>query len=243
MPVTSIPLLDADALDGYIDFRSVPKHRFFGRNEVIDRFRRAVPFDYIMISGLDINRPYSRAEVSIDTDLPPAFIESYEADDLLEADPFIAAGSDARTVVIESDVYKDQPPPRLMYLLQTFGIHNRTLVPIYHNDVVYGSVTFTRSTPLTTEEISFLTLVSELIHTTVTRPLMERFAAEQIGLSEGELMCLAAASRGLTSEAIAVETGFQTETVNTYIKMSIRKLGAMNRTQAIADALRRRLIA
>jgi DNA-binding CsgD family transcriptional regulator len=71
---------------------------------------------------------------------------------------------------------------------------------------------------------------------------MDRFAAGQLGLTKGELACLAAASRGLTSEAIAAKTGYRNDTVNSYIKSSIKKLGAANRTQAIVEAMRRRLI-
>lgn len=243
MPVSPISILDPSALNGYVDLRSVPKHRFFGRNELLDRFRLAVPFDYIAISGLDVDHYRFGAGFSIDTDFPPAFLESYDADRLLSVDPFVATAKTARTVVAESEVYKvSEPPQRLVYLQRTFGVHNRTLVPIFRNDVVYGAITFTRATPFSDDELAFLSLVSEPIHTAVTRPLMERFAAEQIGLSKGELACLASASRGLTSEAVAVETGFSVETVNSYIKTAVKKLGATNRTQAIVEAIRRRLI-
>jgi DNA-binding CsgD family transcriptional regulator len=243
MPVSPLSILDPNALDGYADLRSVPRHRFFKKNAIIDRFRLAVPFDHIAISGLDVDHYRFGAGFSIDTDFPPAYLETYDADKLASADPFILAAKNCRTVVIETDVYaKHEPPQRLIYLQRTFGIHNRTLVPIFRDDVIYGAIVFTRSTPFTSEEIAFLELVSELIHTSVTKPLMDRFAADQLGLSKGELSCLAVASRGLTSEAIAAQTGYQIETVNSYIKSSIKKLGATNRTQAIVEALRRRLI-
>ncbi|KQR69190.1 helix-turn-helix transcriptional regulator [Rhizobium sp. Leaf341] len=244
MLVSPLSIIEPNALDDYADLRSVPKHRFFGRNDLVDRFRLAVPFDYIVISGLDVDHYRFGAGFSIDTDLPPALLETYVADNLRCIDPFIQASRNARTVVVEQDVYaRHEPPQRLLYLQRTFGVHNRTLVPIFRNDVVYGAICYTRSTPFTAAEIRFLALVSELIHTAVTKPLMDRFAADQIGLTKGELTCLEAASRGLTSEAIAVETGFQNDTVNSYIKSSVKKLGATNRTQAIVEALRRRLIA
>jgi LuxR family transcriptional regulator len=72
---------------------------------------------------------------------------------------------------------------------------------------------------------------------------MERFAAEHMRLSKGEMACLAQASLGLTSEGIAKSTGYQLDTVNSYVKSATKKLGAVNRTQAIAEAIRRRLIA
>jgi DNA-binding CsgD family transcriptional regulator len=71
---------------------------------------------------------------------------------------------------------------------------------------------------------------------------MERFAADELKLSAGELICLRLASKGMTSDQIATESGYQVDTVNTYIKHATRKIGATNRTQAIAEGIRRRLI-
>jgi LuxR family transcriptional regulator len=230
-------------LDVYQDLRSVPKHRQLSRHDIVERFRMAVPFDYIAISGLDVDHYRFGAGYSTDTDLPPAFIEAYFAARLHESDPFVAAARSAKEVVLEHVVYEKTPPPqRLLYLARTFGVHNRLLVPVMRGELVYGAVIVARATPFDDGEIAFLSAVAECIHTAVTKPLMERFAAQQIGLTRGEMACLSQASLGLTSEAIAEATGFQTETVNSYIKAAIKKLGASNRVEAIAQALRRRLI-
>lgn len=109
--------------------------------------------------------------------------------------------------------------------------------------VTYGAVGVTRATPFDDEELTFLSLVAETIHTVVTKPLMEKFAAEHLRLSKGEMACLSQASLGLTSDGIAKATGYQVDTVNSYVKSAVKKLGASNRTQAIAEAIRRRLIA
>jgi DNA-binding CsgD family transcriptional regulator len=243
MPGSRLSPRTADALDLYQDLRSVPKHRQLGRNDIVERFRLAVPFDYIAISGLDVDHYRFGGGYSTDTDLPPAFIEAYYAARLHESDPFVAAAHSSQDVVLEHLVYETTPPPpRLLYLARTFGVHNRTLVPVKRVDLVYGAVIVARSAPFEEGEIAFLSAVADCIHTAVTRPLMERFAAQQIGLTRGEMACLSKASLGLTSEAIAEATGFQTETVNSYIKAAIKKLGASNRVEAIAQALRRRLI-
>ncbi|WP_111563639.1 LuxR family transcriptional regulator [Rhizobium sp. AN80A] len=243
MPVSALSVLDPEALDEYIDLRSVPKHRYFGRNDMIDRLRKAVPFDYIFISGLDVDHYRFGQGYSIDTDLPPAFVEAYMDDEVLRQDPFIKATKASGTVVTESEVYKDhEPPQRLLYLQRTFGVHNRTIVPVLRDSTVYGAVGFTRMTSFDADEIAFLSLVSESIHTAFTKPLLERFAADQMRLTKGEIACLAQASLGLTSEGIAKATGYQVETVNSYIKSATKKLGASNRTHAIAEAIRRRLI-
>lgn len=244
MPVSTLSVLSPGALDDYIDLRSVPKHRYFGKNDLIERLRLAVRFDYIFISGLDVDHYRFGQGFSIDTDLPPAFVEAYMGDNLPAVDPFIQASKSSTTVMVESDVYREhEVPERLLYLQRTFGVHNRTIVPIFRDSTIYGAVGFTRATPFTDDEIAFLKLVSEAIHTAVTKPLMERFAADHLRLSKGEMACLSQASLGLTSEGIARATGYQVETVNSYIKSAVKKLGASNRTQAIAEAIRRRLIA
>lgn len=243
MPVSALSVLAPDALNGYVDLRSVPKHRYFGQNDLIDRFRKAVPFDYILISGLDVDHYRFGEGFSIDTDFPPAFVEAYMDDKLSMIDPFIAATKSSTKVVVESEVYAEaEVPQRLLYLQRTFGVHNRTMVPIFRDNMVYGAVGFARTTPFTECELTFLTLVAETIHTAVTKPMMERFAAEHLRLSKGEMACLSQASLGLTSEGIGKATGYQVDTVNSYIKSAVKKLGASNRTQAIAEAIRRRLI-
>lgn len=243
MPISPLSTVTRSALDGFQDLRSVPVHRHFGRCEYIDRFRKAIEFDYISISGLDVENFRFGLGSSLDTDLPPAFVESYIADNLAKADPFVAEALGRHTPVIESEVYaKTPPPPRLVYLARTFGVHNRTLIQLARNDIVYGAVCFTRSTPYTETEIDFLKIIADPIHTMVTKPLLDRFAAQELRLSRGELSCLSQASRGFTSEEIASVTGYQNDTVNTYIRSAVRKLGAKNRAEAVAEAIRQRLI-
>jgi DNA-binding CsgD family transcriptional regulator len=243
MPVRTLSIIAPEALDAFQDLRSVPKHRRIVDNAIIERLRSAVPFDFIAISGLDVDNYRFGEGFSIDTDMPPAFLDAYDHDKLYSIDPFVQEAKSSTSVVIESEVYRDcEPPQRLLYLARTFGVHNRTLVPILRDDVIYGAIVFTRATPFTEDELTFLSLVAESIHTAVTKPLMDRFAADQLRLSKGEIACLKQASLGLTSEEIADATGFQNDTVNSYIKSAIKKLGASNRTHAIADAIRRKLI-
>lgn len=243
MPVSALSVLDPDALKDYVDLRSVPSHRFFGQSDLIDRLRNAVPFDYIIVSGLDVDHYRFGGGLSIDTDLPPAFVEAYMGDRLQLVDPFVVAAKSSRDVVVEADVYATADvPQRLLYLQRTFNVHNRIIIPICREDTPYGTVGFTRTTPFNEQEIAFFQMVAKGIYKTFTRHLLDRFAADHMKLSKGELACLVQASLGLTSENIAKATGYQADTVNSYIKSATKKLGAANRTQAIAEAIRRKLI-
>jgi LuxR family transcriptional regulator len=233
----------ADDLDQFVDLASVPRHRFIHNNSHIARLRRAVAFDYVMVSGLDIDRYRFGSAQSIDTDFPPAFLEAYYEEKFYLTDPFVQASRQAEDVVVESVALKGVSlNERLAYLLETFNIRNRTLFPIRRGKEVYGCVGFTRTTPFDSDELEFLGAIAQATHTVITQPLMDRFAASALRLSAGEIICLKLASGGLTSEQIAAESGYQVDTVNTYIKNATKKVGASNRTQAIAEAIRRRLI-
>jgi DNA-binding CsgD family transcriptional regulator len=209
----------------------------------IEKLRGAVPFDFFAVTGLDLDGYRFGSGHSIDTDVPPAFLDAYYGDDLLKSDPFVAASMSSANVVIEEEVYAEAPPPqRLQYLARTFGVLNRTLFPIRRGNLVFGAVTFSRSTPFLEEEIAFLGEIAETTHRVLTRPIMDRFSAQTLKLIEGEITCLRFASLGKTTDEIAILSGYTPDTVNSYMKAAIRKLGADNRVHAIAEAIRRGLI-
>ncbi|MEI9928040.1 MAG: helix-turn-helix transcriptional regulator [Sphingomonas sp.] len=51
-------------------------------------------------------------------------------------------------------------------------------------------------------------------------------------LSEGQKSCLRLVARGMSSKEIAIETGLAPQTVDTYLKQAIARLGASNRRDA-----------
>jgi len=233
----------AEPFGDFVDLRSVPHVRTFHHHPFVERLRRAVHFDFIAVSGLDIDRFRFGHGRSIDTNLPPGYIDVYAAERLYENDPLVAASSNAEDVVCDADIFISHPPSeRLRQLLVSFGILNRTLFPLRRGAHLYAGITFSRTVPFDADEIDFLKRICEATHVAITKPLMDRFAADTMKLSSGELICLRLASHGLTSERVAAESGYRVETVNTYIKSATKKVGAANRTEAIAEAIRRRLI-
>lgn len=230
-------------LDEAPDLRSLPARRQVSSHPFIEKLRGAVPFDFFAVSGLDLDGYRFGSGHSIDTDVPPAFLDAYYGDDLLKSDPFVMASMSAAKVIVEEEVYAETPPPqRLQYLARTFGVLNRTLFPIRRGDVVFGAVTFSRATPFSREEIEFLGEVAETTHRVLTRQIMDKFSAQTLKLIEGEITCLKLASLGKTTDEIAGASGYTPDTVNSYMKTAIRKLNAENRVHAIAEAIRRGLI-
>jgi DNA-binding CsgD family transcriptional regulator len=62
--------------------------------------------------------------------------------------------------------------------------------------------------------------------------------AETPSISKRELECLMLTANGLTSEEIAEQLSLSVHTANQYLTNTTRKLNAVNRTQAVAKALR-----
>lgn len=231
------------ALDDYADLASVPKHRTFQQNDVIDLFRKAVPFDFIAVAGMDCEGYGFGHGHSIDTDLPPAFLELYYGENWPRKDPFVLASRGATSVVREDEVYSTSPPEqRLSYIFRTFGIFNRTLIPLMRNTTVFGAVTFCRQERFSDLELSYLVMIAQPLHDAFVGPIMQKFAADHMKLTAGEIACLEGAANGATTEAISQRTGFQPATVDTYLKAATKKLHAKNRTHAVAEAIRRKLV-
>ncbi|RYH00595.1 MAG: LuxR family transcriptional regulator, partial [Alphaproteobacteria bacterium] len=148
--------MSAISVHEFPDLQSVPQYRRLVKNPVVDKLRLAIPFDFIAISGLDVDDFRFGEKLFSDTTFPPAFIEAYIGEGLGKTDPFALAARQATQTVIEQEVYaREEPPQRLAYLARVSGIDNRTLFPIRRNDVTYGAITLARATPFEPGEIAF----------------------------------------------------------------------------------------
>ena len=95
-------------LDEAPDLRSLPARRQVSSHPFIERLRGAVPFDFFAVSGLDLDGYRFGSGHSIDTDVPPAFLDAYYGDDLLKSDPFVTASMSAAKVIVEEEVYAER---------------------------------------------------------------------------------------------------------------------------------------
>lgn len=230
-------------LRSYADLSSVPAHRQLRDNELVAQMRRSIGFRHLIVGGLDIEGYHFGTGRSIDTDMPPAYIDAYFGERLGFADPVVTLSKARGVAVSQEDAFDDiAPPPRLQNLLRAYEVRHRFMIPVARDGIVYGSVCFTNDRGFTEGERQFLAFLAASLHKAVTKPLMDRFATVSLSLSEGEVRCLELAGRGRTSEEIAMLTEYRKETVDTYLKRATRKLGAENRTHAIAEAIRRGII-
>lgn len=231
------------SFSSYRSLSAVPAHRMLQNNTLVDQLRKSVGFKHIAVGGLDIDGYHFGRGRSTDTSFPSAYVEAYFAEELCLSDPLLILTRERNVPMSDEEAFGTMAAPtRLEHLHRSFGICNRFLVPLSRDERVYGCVCFTNDHAFTGSERQLLTFLAEPLHKSVTKPLMDRFAASTYGLSAGELNCLGLASKGMTSEEIAAASKYQTETVNTYLKRATRKLGAANRAHAIAEAIRRQII-
>jgi len=88
-----------------------------------------------------------------------------------------------------------------------------------------------------------------IVAPTLMDPVLKQFktltqvrAQEETGLSKQDLKVLALIAQGATNEEIAKETHWSERTVKREIEQIMTKLGARNRAQAVAEAIKRGLM-
>ena len=215
------------------------------RQRLIARTRRVVPFDHILVSGLDLDGLRIGTGTILASSFPAEYIARYYDAGHISHDPLVKLTLGQNRTVSDQEAWADsrrsEGTRKLLALMARYGIRNRTVVPLSRSGRPYGSVVVTSTRPLTEGEQEYLQFVAEPLHRALSEPYAGEVAV-RLGLTRGELRCIELASHGLTSEGIAEASGYAFETVNSYLKSATGKLGAMNRPQAVAEALRRQLI-
>jgi DNA-binding CsgD family transcriptional regulator len=209
---------------------------------IIEEVRALIPFDDYAFIGLDLDGEQTGRELLLATSLDKAAFEGFAASGLTEADPLYRALSPQQPVVAWSDLADNDTGPGRAAQIDAFmergPMAPRTLFSFWNEaGGLRGIAMFTRQKPFEDFERAVLLWMSERIHAELAEPVLRAFNA-QIGLSATEQSSLELASRGMTSEQIAAELGLQPDSVNSAMKLATRKIGANNRTQAVADAIR-----
>ena len=213
---------------------------------IIERLRRAVDFDGFAFSGLDLDNCRVGRGLFLATNLPDGLTQLYAREQLLAVDPIGRTISEERPIVqwqdVEDDVDLTDPKVRqLLQALDFYAIAPRTTFTFWNRGRMYAAATFTRQTRFSDEELQALNIMAKAVHGYLAQPIIQAIN-RTLGLTRGEVICLRSAAEGLTSEEVAAEVGYSVETVITYLKSATKKLNAGNRTQAIAQAIRRGII-
>jgi DNA-binding CsgD family transcriptional regulator len=211
----------------------------------VARLREIVPFDQYIIAGIDYPDLGVGSGAILASDVPEAYLIAYRDFDLRFRDPLLASVTPQQSWASEHDISPAQrqaPQYDLINsLLKTHGIGTRSIAVLFRGDTAFAATAFMRETPFDARERFILETSGYAIHAELSADYIANMSVHA-GLSVGEVACLRAVAKGLSAENAALETGFTAETVATYIKSATKKLGAANRTHAVAEAIRRKVI-
>lgn len=213
---------------------------------VIEAFRSIIPFDNYLFSGVDLEGCYAGSAMVLSTDMPLVIFRDYHRQGLIQADPVFNLATPEHPDLF--DIRFELTPGadvKTRKLAEIEGLHllaPRTVFTFWNRSGrLYGLAAFTRDTPFTPAERTVLKWFGTRHHNDLQLPILRGFN-QQLNIRDKEKACLDLASRGLSSEAIADELALSVESVNSYFRSATKKLGARNRSQLIADALRLGLI-
>lgn len=212
---------------------------------LIEQIKQLAPFRYIAISGLAVKGHDVGTGAFLLSDFPAAYLAEYYAGDYMDNDPLVDIFKTGAVISRDSDAYATPEARRrganVLDVLRRHGIPERTIIRVIRAGETCGTVNLISDKPLDDQACQLLQHFGLSLHAEVSRPLLTELN-DALKLTRGELYCLQHAARGRTSEEIARDQTYALDTINTYLKTATRKLGAQNRTQAVAEALRRQLI-
>ena len=215
--------------------------RFMKRATEICGFRSFMIFNMPATTSLDLSSN------SIITNWPAELLSSYDQSHLLSTSPVIRH---IRTSSVPLQYDFDEPGQLLFtqgqeeprQLFTRFNMPRGVHFPVHDATGARGVVTFAGDRPLCSvgemAEIAFLCM-HVFDRLAQIRELDSR--ATEV-LSEREIDCLNWTAAGKTSVEIAEILGLSEHTINHYLNRATKKLDTVNRTQAVAKALRIGLI-
>ena len=183
---------------------------------------------------------------------PDEWAQRYRDQNYVHSDPVIHQVRRANKPFMWADApvsANDVAAKKIMNEATEFGLVEGFAVPIYTTHGFQAIVTFgANELELNKSEQAALHLVAIYAHQAI-RSLLPNNGKENTywkldkPLSLREIECLKWIAAGKTAYEISVITGISDRTVEHYIASSMRKLNATNRVQAVAEALRFRVIA
>lgn len=173
------------------------------------------------------------------TNWPADLLNQYDQDRLLPESPvFQRIRTSTRPFHFDAQA---KPAGAYGALLQRFGMRHNLWFPVHNAAGELGAIAFSGENPpepLDLFEFSWIGIaVYDQLHA-----ISRRTAPTRELLTEREVACLTWTAAGKTSAEIAEILGLSEHTVNHYLNRATRKLDAVNRTQAVAKALRQNII-
>ncbi len=180
---------------------------------------------------------------SVVNNWPPELIKAYDEADMVNISPVTAKLRQTSTPVIWSieEKFSRTAPPNLLHVRDCFyrrGFARGVSFPVSDSRGVRGAVGFAGDRPVFEDgEILELSMISLHVFNRLSDIIFQS-VEEEPPLSERELECLRWTAVGKTSSEIATILDLSEHTINHYLIGATKKLDAVNRTQAVAKAIR-----
>ena len=214
--------------------------KMFGR--LLATLRQLVRFDTYHVVGYVAGSPYGSLVLA--TDWPAEFAARYLAEKWFESDPEVVAICAADQPIGPAEVARAAEGNSLLRcrLDARADILGGEYVgiPVFRHGMRRGAIAFTRRQPaFSPEERALLAMATPALHLTASQlPRAQAFSL----LSPRERECLNWASHGKTAWEISEILGISEFTAVAHLNGAVRKLGALSRCHAVAEAIRRGLL-
>lgn len=200
-------------------------------------------FSVITLPSSSSGDDSSIASLATISSWPPELIAGYDRLGLARNSPILDQLRKQITPLVfnVAEVNKARPgeePQTANELFGRFDLSMGVYFPVHDNHGLRHAVSFMGDRdPLSTEELSTLSLFATMLVEQISRISMADHAAKSV-LNDREVEILRWTAEGKTSPEIARITGLSEHTVNHYATIATKKLGCSNRTQAVVYAIR-----
>ncbi len=213
--------------------------------EAMKRITARFGFAGLFIGGHKGHPRLSFNELLLATKCPPEFQAVYHRKGYIREDPtFKRCLRSSQPFAFDTSCYGEQDGPRvpeIMSLLEDFRLSQGFIIPIHGPDGYEGAV------GMVGDQLDLSGATKSGLH------LMALYAVDRLrelvlgafeskpGLTAREREVLAWSAQGKTAWEIGEILNIAKRTVDEHAQTAMRKLGATNRTQAVAIAIRKRL--
>ena len=212
--------------------------------EAMDRLIGGLGFEALLIGGHRARPDLNFNELLFAMKCPAEFVTTYTDRNYFHEDPTLKRCLSSPTPFeFNSNDYDESHGPRtreIMGLAEDFGFFRGLIVPIHGSEGYEGAIGMVgKRIDLGGGATSSLHLLSVYVYELLSD--MTGNGAKRSQLTPREREVLAWSAQGKSAWEIGEILNIAKRTVDEHAKMAMRKLGAANRTQAVAIALRQRL--
>jgi LuxR family quorum sensing-dependent transcriptional regulator len=198
---------------------------------------------YFVISAIP-DDVVSLKELLVLHNVPESWVNEYLTNDYVDIDPIVKRCLVSREPFYWSDAEASASAEarQMMRRAEEFGLINGICFPIHNINGFEAGVSVSGSlAPLTRSDVRNLYLASIMTFNALRGIRSDHtLRFEEISMREAEVLTWCAL--GKTSKEIAYILFISENTVNVHIKNAIHKLSAKNKTEAVAIAVRKRII-